>query len=295
MVRRTLLAMTATLPTGVLRAPRAGLARALRQRVAGDDFSEAHAQIWDAEGPRWFGATDPIWRVHLDSATFVGGIRALLLQSLHPVAMQGVAENSGFRQDPWGRLQRTSRYLATTTYGTIADAEQIIAVVKAVHVHVTGTTPQGRVYSAGDPDLLLWIHVAEADSFLTAHRQFGADPLTPDEEDTYVAQLGSVAARLGVVDPPQTVAELDAVIAAYRPELRWSPWAVEAAELLLRKPALPVVARPGYAMLAAGAVASLPSWARAELRLPTLPVTDRVLARPAARAALGAIRWALAG
>ncbi|MGI8458263.1 MAG: oxygenase MpaB family protein [Propionibacteriaceae bacterium] len=287
--------MTATLPTGVLRAPRAGLARALRQRVAGDRFAEAHAKIWDAEGPRWFTEADPIWRVHLDTATFVGGIRALLLQSLHPVAMQGVAENSGFRHDPWGRLQRTSSYLATTTFGTVAAAQQIIAVVKAVHVHVTGTTPQGRVYHASDPDLLLWIHAAEADSFLTAHQQYGADRLTAAEQDTYVAQLGSIAAQLGVIDPPQTVAELDAVIADFRPELRWSAYAMEAAELLLRKPALPGVARPGYAMLAAGAIASLPPWARAELRLPTLPITDRLLARPAARVALGTIRWALSG
>jgi uncharacterized protein (DUF2236 family) len=287
--------MTATLPARALQAPRAGLARALRQRIAGDRFAEAHANIWDAEGPRWFTPTDPIWRVHLDTATFVGGIRALLLQSLHPVAMQGVAENSGFRSDPWGRLQRTSHYLATTTYGTVAAAERSIAVVKAVHEHVTGITPEGRVYSAGDPDLLTWIHIAEADSFLTTHQQFGIDPLTPAECDTYVAQLGSVAARLGVVDPPQTVAELDDAIAAYRPVLRWSTWATEAAELLIRRPALPPLARPGYAMLAAGAVASLPPWARAELRLPTLPIGDRVLARPAARAALATIRWALSG
>ena len=106
------------------------LAKAVRDRIAGPEFLEIHEQIWYTPGPRWFAETDPIWRVHADTAMFVGGIRALLLQSLHPVAMLCVSQHSGFRGDPWGRLQRTSRFLATTTYGTVAHAERSIRIVR---------------------------------------------------------------------------------------------------------------------------------------------------------------------
>ena len=107
---------------GTLPNPRAGLARAVRERIAGD-FEAQHAEIWRT-GERWFTEQDAIWRVHADTSMFIGGIRALLLQSLHPVAMQAVAEHAGFREDFWGRFQRTSKYLALTTYGTVPDAER---------------------------------------------------------------------------------------------------------------------------------------------------------------------------
>jgi len=155
------LALPARLLLGrTLAGPRQALASAVRHRIAGPEFNEHHEQIWYTPGPRWFAAEDPIWRVHADTAMFVGGIRALLLQSLHPVAMLGVSQHSGFRGDPWGRLHRTSRFLATTTYGTIADAERSIRIVRAIHKRVTGTTPTGQPYRADDPHLLGWIHVA---------------------------------------------------------------------------------------------------------------------------------------
>ena len=131
--------------------------------------------------------------MHADTSMFIGGIRALLLQSLHPVAMQAVAEHAGFREDFWGRFQRTSKYLALTTYGTVPD-ERTIAAVRAIHRRVTGTTPDGRQY-ADDPHLLMWVHVAEVDSFLTAYQAFGAEKLTPAEADDYVRQCGSIASR----------------------------------------------------------------------------------------------------
>src|SRR5918997_877943 len=271
------------------------LAQAVRNRIAGPEFLEVHQQIWYTPGPRWFTAEDPIWRVHADTAMFVGGIRALLLQSLHPVAMLGVSQNSGFRGDPWGRLQRTSRFLATTTYGTIADAERSIRIVKAIHKRVTGRTPAGQPYRADDPHLLGWIHVAEVDSFLAAYQVFAAKPLSATEADEYVRQSGFIAEQLGVVDPPRTVAEVDSLIADYRPELKLTPAAAEAAELLLKDPPLGGPQKLGYALLAAGAVSILPPWARAMLLLPTLPATDRLIARPLTRSALGTIRWALAG
>lgn len=275
--------------------PRAALAAAVHHRIAGDDFAAAHAKIWHTPGPRWFTEADPVWRVHADTSMFVGGIRALLLQSLHPVAMLAVSQHSGFRGDPWGRLHRTSRFLASTTYGTIADAERDIAIVRAIHGRVSGTTQEGLPYRASDPELLAWVHLAEADSFLSAHQHFGARPLSAAEADTYVEQAGLVAGLLGVLSPPCSVAELHDVLAAYRPGLRMTDQAQEACDLLLRDPPLRGPARAGYAALAAGAISTLPSWARSMLGLPTQPVADRLVARPLARSGLATIRWALAG
>src|SRR5690349_10583099 len=110
---------------------------------------------------------------------FVGGITALLLQSLHPLAMAAVAGHSGYRGDPWGRLQRTSYFLAVTTFGRAIDARDAITRVQAIHQRITGTAPDGRPYAASDPHLLTWVHIAEADSFLRAHVRFGARPPRP--------------------------------------------------------------------------------------------------------------------
>ncbi|HYP45513.1 MAG TPA: oxygenase MpaB family protein, partial [Propionibacteriaceae bacterium] len=272
--------------SALLQSPRAALAKAVRHRVAGNNFEEAHAAIWHTPGERWFSPQDAIWRVHADTSMFIGGIRALLLQSMHPVAMLGVSEHSGFRSDPWGRLQRTSTYLATTTYGAVPDAERSIRIVRAIHRRVTGVTADGQPYRADDPHLLLWVHLAEIDSFLASYDAFGGPRLSAAEKDDYVRQTGLVVERLGVVDPPQSTRELDERMAAFRPELRGSEQATEAADLLLRNPPLPAAAKVGYAALAAGAVSLLPAWIRAELRLPTLPLTDRLIARPVARTAV---------
>jgi uncharacterized protein (DUF2236 family) len=276
---------------GTLVNPRVRVARAVRERISGD-FEAQHAEIW-RDGERWFTEQDAIWRVHGDTSVFIAAIRALLLQSLHPVAMQAVAEHAGFEADFWGRLQRTTRYIALTTYGTVRDAERAIAAVRAVHRRVTGTTPDGRPYSADDPHLLMWIHVAEVDSFLSAYRAFGAEKLTAAEADEYIGQAGSIAARLGVIEPPLSVMELTDVMESYRPELSGSGHARRASNLLLVQPPFAGLARAGYHMLAAGAVSTLPAWARVELRLPTLPVTERVVMRPLARSAMRALRWAL--
>jgi uncharacterized protein (DUF2236 family) len=276
---------------GTLVNQRVRVARAVRERISGD-FEAQHAEIW-RDGERWFTEQDAIWRVHGDTSVFIAAIRALLLQSLHPVAMQAVAEHAGFEADFWGRFQRTTRYIALTTYGTVRDAERAIAAVRAVHRRVTGTTPDGRPYSADDPHLLMWVHVAEVDSFLSAYRAFGAEKLTTAEADEYVRQAGSIAARLGVIEPPLSVMELTDVMESYRPELSGSGQARRASNLLLVQPPFAGLARAGYHMLAAGAVSTLPAWARVELRLPTLPVTERVVMRPLARSAMRALRWAL--
>lgn len=270
------------------------LAAALRSRVAGTDAQAKAERIWGAAGPRWFTPDDPIWRVHADAAMFPGGIRALLLQSLHPLAMAGVAGHSGYKGDPWGRLQRTSEFLATTTFGTIDHAQEQIARVRSIHDRVRGKAADGRPYSASDPHLLAWVHATEADSFLTAYQRYAVTPLSPAEADLYVEQGGVVASALGVVDPPTTVAALRATIEGYRPELESTAAAREAARFLLVHPPLPLAARPGYAALAAGAVAMLPRWARRPLRLPWLPVTEQLVGRPLGGVATATVRWAMA-
>jgi uncharacterized protein (DUF2236 family) len=270
---------------------RGRIGAAIFERVAGPDGPERRALI-AAPGERWFAGDRPIRRVHGDSAMFVGGLRALLLQSLHPLAMAAVAGHSGYRGDPWGRLQRTSYFLAVTTFGRVSDAEQAIARVRAIHGRVTGTAPDGRPYAASDPRLLTWVHIAEADSFLSAYSRFGANPLDQPERDAYVADVARIGAALGVPDPPRTEAELAARIEEYRPELAATTQAREAARFLLLNPPLPVIARPAYGVLAAAAVSLLPGWARRHLWLPRLPVTEAAVVRPAGHALVHAIRWA---
>lgn len=262
-------------------------------RVAGPEGPQRRERINTAPGKRWFAADSAIRVVHGDASMFVGGLRALLLQSLHPLAMAGVNAHSGYKGDPWGRLQRTSHFLAVTTFGSAEDAEAMVARIRSVHERVAGVTADGRQYAASDPHLLKWVHVAEIDSFLRAHRAYGADELSEEAYDEYVAQAGRVATALGVIQPPTTVAELDETLAAYRPELEGTPGAREAARFMLLNPPIPLLARPPYAVLGAAAVGLMPSWSRWPLRLPYLPLTERTAVRAAGRGLTGLIRWAM--
>jgi uncharacterized protein (DUF2236 family) len=280
---------------GLLEPIRTWLADQVRQRVVGDDPSGAAAAIMDAPGPRWFGDDRAIRLVHADSAMFIGGLRALLLQSLHPLAMAGVAQHSDYRTDPWGRLQRTAEFLAATTFGPVPVAQRAVATVRRVHLRVVGTTTDGRRYAANDPHLLRWVHVCEVDSFLAAHQRYGASRLDSAGADQYVSDMAVVARALGVNEPPRTVRELRAELREYRPELSSTPEARDAARFLLLDPPLPIAARPPYAVLGAAAVGLLPVWARWPLRLPFLPMTETVLVRPAGGAVTRALRWSLSG
>lgn len=276
-----------------LDAVRKNLGRSLFGLVAGPDGPANRSRIHDTPGPRWFEEDRPIRRVHADASMFVGGLRALLLQSLHPLAMAGVAEHSDYRGDPWGRLQRTSTFLAVTTFGPAADAQRAVDRVRGIHRRVSGVAPDGRPYAAGDPHLLEWVHIAEVDSFLLAHQLYGAHPLDQSGRDGYVADTARVAAALGVVDPPRTERELAERIEAFRPELTSTQSAREAARYLLLTPPLPVVARAPYGLLAATSVAMLPAWARMPLRLPYVPPVETTLIRLSGRVVVGGIRWAL--
>jgi len=269
------------------------LATTLRSRVAGEDADAMAHRIWGSDEPRWFTPDDPIWRVHADASMFVGGIRALLLQSLQPQAMAGVTGHSGYRSDPWGRLNRTSNFIALTTFGPIHEAEAVIEHVNDIHSRVRGKDDRGVPYRANDPHLLEWVHVAEAASFLECYQRFGPQRLSDVEADRYVAQTSVVAGLLGVQDPPMSVAALHARLEDYRPELRATDGARDAAAFLLHEPPLPPPALPGYGMLAGGALGTLPGWVREELGIRHHKALDATVLRPMGHAAAAIVRWAM--
>jgi uncharacterized protein (DUF2236 family) len=278
----------------VAESARTRLATALLGRVAGDDHRDKHDRIHFSPGDRWFEPGSAIQRVHGDASMFVGGLRALLLQSLHPQAMAAVAGHSGYRGDPWGRLQRTSTFLAVTTFGTAADAERVVGHVRDVHERVRGKDEDGVPYRASDPHLLDWVHVAEVDSFLRAHQLYGENPLDDAGCDEYVAQAAVVARKLGGADVPTDVASLQRALARYRGELRGTQAARDAARFLLVHPPLPLAARMPYGALAGAGVAMLPRWTRRPLGLPYAPPVEATVVRASGHAMVRAIRWALA-
>src|SRR5215469_4045323 len=176
-----------------------------------------------------FGPGSVTWRVSADLARPVAGLRALLMQALHPLAMAGVDQHSGWRQDPVGRLAATSAYLATISFGDRAAAERAAARVRRIHEHVYGVDPvTRRPYQAGDPALLLWVHVALVESSLEAGRLFGT-PLSAEDGDRYVAEMVVAAELVGVPrdQVPSSVDALGSYIASVRPELRCTPAASE--------------------------------------------------------------------
>ncbi len=270
------------------------LADAVRSRVVGENADRRAAELFTSTGPRWFADDRPIRVVHGDVSMFIGGLRALLFQSLHPLAMAGVAAHSDYRADPWGRLQRTADFLAATTFGPATESERAIAMVKRVHERVVGIASDGRPYRANDPHLLKWVHIAEVDSFVAAHRAYGETTLSEHDYDGYVADMAVIAERLGVVEPPRSMRQLNQQLRYYRRELGTSREARDAARYLLFTPPLPLVIRPVYGIIGAAAVSLLPAWTRRPLRLPWLPVSERAVARPAGALLTTTLRWALA-
>lgn len=228
-----------------------------------------------------FGPDSITWRVHGDPVLAVGGLRALLLQSLHPRAMAGVAQHSGFRTDPWGRLQRTAEYIGHLSFGTTPEAQRAAARVRGIHRRLTGTDPDsGASFRLDDPDLLLWVHCCEVDSFLSTVRRGGL-ALTDGDADRYLSEQVLAATLVGIPAGavPASTAELADYFTDVRRDLRLSADAREAARFLLLPPMAPWVrwltpARPAWGGLAALGFALLPRWARRIYRLPGLPTTD---------------------
>lgn len=270
---------------------RSWLGEQVRLRVIGPEAPTRHAELFDTGEPGWFADDAPIRQVHADASMFIGGLRALLFQSLHPLAMAGVAQHSDYRRDPWGRLQRTADFLAATTFGPASQAQRAVDVVHRVHRHVEGVASNGEPYAANDPHLLEWVHIAELDSFLAAHDRYGDHPLVGDDRDQYVADAAVVARALGVIDPPDTEARLRMRLAAFRPELRGTSEARVAARYLLLQPPLPLAARVPYGLIAGAAVGLMPAWTRLPLRLPWLPVSEAVALRSAGEIVTRTLRW----
>jgi uncharacterized protein (DUF2236 family) len=212
----------------------------------------------------FFGPGSVTWRVSADLAAPIAGLRSLMVQALHPLAMAGVDQHSQWRRDPVGRLAATSAYLATLSYGERADAERVAAQVRRIHEHVRGTdTVTGRPYAAGDPALLLWVHAALVESGLAVGRMFGT-PLPPDDSDRYVAEMVVAAELVGVPAGmvPATVSDLDAYIASVRPQLLCTPAARESMAYLLDPPGLEEDIAELWRDIRYGAVITLPDWAR---------------------------------
>jgi uncharacterized protein (DUF2236 family) len=231
-----------------------------------------------------YGPESVTWRLHADPLLAVGGLRALFLQALHPVAMAAVAEHSGFRADPWGRLRRTAEYVGVTTYGTAEEAGRAAARVRGVHRRLRVLDPDtGAERQIDEPELLLWVHCCEVDSFLDTARRGGLR-LSGRDADRYVAEQVRSARLVGVdpdvTDVPPDVAGLAAYFDRVRPELRMTREAYDAARFILNPPMpwwvrVGTPAVPGWAGLASLAFCLLPGWARRMYsRLPAAPTTD---------------------
>ncbi len=239
------------------------------------------SQPHDAPDPGLYGPDSITWRVHADPSMALAGLRALLLQALHPLAMSGVAQHSDFRKDPWGRLFRTAEYVGVTTYGTTAEARRAGAKVRGIHRKLAGIEPEsGQTYRVDDPALLRWVHCVEAESFLSTAVRCGLR-LSAEEQDRYYAEQTRNAVLVGL-DPATVPASTDQMATYFedlRPELRATRAAREAAVFVLWPPMPALVqlgtpARPAWVALAGAAGAMLPRWARRLYRLPGLPTTD---------------------
>ena len=239
------------------------------------------AELLQDRDPGLYGPDSVTWRVHADPSMALAGLRALLLQAVHPVAMHGVFTNSTFRDDPWGRLFRTAEFVAVTAYGTTREAERAGARVRGIHRRLSGVEPDsGRAYRVDDPELLRWVHCSEVESFLSTAVRCGLR-LSRSEQDAYYAEQ-TVNARLVGLDPatvPSSAAEMADYFAGVRPQLRVGPDARAAAAFVLWPPMPALVqlgtpARPAWVALSTAAFAMLPRWARRLYALPGLPTTD---------------------
>ncbi|OMQ25691.1 oxygenase MpaB family protein [Serratia oryzae] len=216
--------------------------------------------------PGLFGPRSMIWQVHGDFTSMLcGGVSALLLQMLHPLALAGVWDHSNFREDMLGRLRRTSQFISVTTFGPTAEAERLIAKVKAIHLQVTGTSGQGEPYAASDPALLTWVHVAESSRFLASHLRYRNPDLSPTQQDSYYREAARVAEALGARDVPTSCAAVADYLQWMRPQLLCDERTQEVARILLAAPAPSALARPFGALVMQAGIDLLPDWAQQQL------------------------------
>jgi uncharacterized protein (DUF2236 family) len=263
-----------------------------RRFVAGTTGLFAHAQdplahTLDYRGdPGLFGPDSITWRVMGDPATFVGGIRALMIQAAHPEVVAGVADHSTYKLDPLGRLSRTSNYVTATSYGAMPEVQSAIAEVRRAHVPVRGRSHRGVAYTAGTPRFAAWVHNSLTESFLVANQAFGATRLSDVEADQFVAEQARIGRMLDADPLPETAAELHIWVAEH-PDLGRSPGMADAMAFLQRPPLSPAVAA-GYHVLSRAAVATIPDRLRGVLGVEVAPA-----AMTSGRAAVAFLRWAL--
>jgi uncharacterized protein (DUF2236 family) len=267
--------------------------RTFRRILSGDDEGRPPwvRAIGEPGDAGWFGPGSQTWEVHSSLATLVGGVRALLLQACHPLALAGVEQHSSYREDPLGRLQRTNMFVTTTTFGSTQRAEGAARLVRSVHERVAGTAPDGRAYRATDPRLLLWVHVGLTESMLVAAQHYHPRPV---DADAYVAEMAVVGRAVGVDDPPCSAAELAETLDGFRDEVARSTHSLDVARFLQRPTgALPVAAMPAYVVLARAATDLLPAWAHPVLGTPDRGPAARRLDTAACRSLMAALRVAL--
>ncbi len=241
-----------------------------------------------------FGPRAVAWRVHGDvTSMMVGGVAALLLQMLHPAVLAGVWDHSRFRDDMQGRLRRTARFIALTTYGSRDEAEAAITRVRAIHHHVAGTLPDGTPYRADDPRLLAWVHVTEATSFLDAWLRYAEPAMPAADQDRYFAEMAVVGAGLGADPLPRSRAEARRILRDMRGELRVDHRTRTICRLLLTHRPAPKLAEPVHALTAQAGVDLLPFWAR-EMHGLASPLAARPLVRAGTLGLARTLRWAFA-
>ncbi|WP_339516225.1 oxygenase MpaB family protein [Pseudomonas sp. RL_15y_Pfl2_60] len=216
--------------------------------------------------PGLFGPESISWQVHGDfTSMLVGGISALLLQALHPLALAGVWDHSNFREDLLGRLRRTGLFISGTTYGAKADADWLIERVKTIHLQVTGIAPDGRPYAASDPELLTWVHVAEVYSFLQSHLRYRNPGLSEADQDKYYREVAQIAERLGATRVPRSRTEIAQYLEAMRPQLLCDKRSLEILRILLNAPAPSRLAGVAAKLFMQGGIDLLPDWAQGML------------------------------
>jgi uncharacterized protein (DUF2236 family) len=250
-----------------------------------------------AGDPGWFGPDSIAWQVHADLASMlVGGMSALLLQTLHPLVMKGVADHSNYRTDPFGRLQRTAEFIAGTTYGGDELASDLVRHVRSIHARVRGVADGNRPYRATEPALLTYVHVTEVWSFLRAHQRYSGRPLLTSEKNQYLAEMSVVARRLGARDVPTTTAEVQEYLRLVRPVCEMTAEALETVGFLMISPVgESVLRRSAYATICEAAIDLLPMWARHRLGLYRPSPVRLALVRPAATVLTSALRFVVGG
>ena len=241
-----------------------------------------------------FARNSVVWRVHGDvTSMMAGGIAALLTQMLHPQALGGVWDHSDVHADMLGRLRRTARFIAVTTYGEREAAEAAIARVRQIHGFVRGELPDGTEYVADDPALLAWVHVAGAVMFLDGWRRYGEPRMSSRDQDTYFAESGEVARMLGADPVPQTRREAERLIEAFRPQLCSGDRTRAFRDLVLKAPPQSLAELPVQQLLMRAAVDLMPAFAR-ELHGLRPPAMIAPAVRGATRGLAGTLRWAFA-